>query len=199
MQLIVMKYFEDPRQGQSQFWASPRLSFHSCTYDIFNDWCSYSLWVTCVHVCRKCYNSRPTETLLQSSEHISIDRDKAARISVQQYQPDYYRCRGLRACRSIRRACVPWSLDHNWPLLGTVCLEYTQQGATYRRNKYHCWEVCYPVWRWHQKEVICCITSSACFNKESHYGDLMRESNFTLCIYGWTDRLDTETDRQTGR
>jgi hypothetical protein len=60
MQLIVMKYFEDPRLGYSQFscdiaWASPRFSFHSYNYGIFIGWCPYSPWATCIHKCRRCY------------------------------------------------------------------------------------------------------------------------------------------------
>jgi hypothetical protein len=54
IQLIAMKYFEDPRLWQSQFVcdiarASPRLSFHNCSHDIFTDWRPYSLWATFIH------------------------------------------------------------------------------------------------------------------------------------------------------
>jgi len=47
IQLIIKKYFEDARLGQSQFscdiaFASTRLSFHSCSCGIFLRWCTYS-------------------------------------------------------------------------------------------------------------------------------------------------------------
>jgi hypothetical protein len=29
--------------------AAPRLSFHSCNYDIFSDWSLYDVWATCIH------------------------------------------------------------------------------------------------------------------------------------------------------
>jgi hypothetical protein len=41
-------------------------------------------------------------------------------IPVQEYQLDYYGYQKLKACRSIRRVCIPWSLDYNWPLLCAV-------------------------------------------------------------------------------
>jgi hypothetical protein len=46
---------------------------HSCNYGIFIAWCPYSLWTTCIRVCRRCYTSCLTETLLQSLKHISVD------------------------------------------------------------------------------------------------------------------------------
>jgi hypothetical protein len=72
--IIVMKYFEYPRLGQSQFSydilrASPWISFHSSDYGFFIGWCPYGSVgdrhsrVPCVlHYCL-------TETLLQSSKH----------------------------------------------------------------------------------------------------------------------------------
>jgi hypothetical protein len=77
MQLIVMKYFENPPLGQSQFScdiarASPRPSFHSCNYGIFIGWCPYNPWTICIYKCRRCYTSCLTETLLQLSKHVSV-------------------------------------------------------------------------------------------------------------------------------
>ena len=34
---------------------------------------------------------------------------------------DYYRRQGWRACRSIRRVCIPWNFAYGWTLLITVC------------------------------------------------------------------------------
>jgi hypothetical protein len=76
MDAIVLKYFEDPWLGQSQFWcnvawASPWFSFHSCSHGIL-DWCPYIPWVTCIRKCCWCYTSCLTQTLLQSSKLVSF-------------------------------------------------------------------------------------------------------------------------------
>jgi hypothetical protein len=30
-------------------WTPPKLSFHSCNYDIFSERCPYVVWATCIH------------------------------------------------------------------------------------------------------------------------------------------------------
>jgi hypothetical protein len=36
-----------------------------------------------------------------------VDQDNVAPTSMQHYQLDCYKCRGLRECRSIRHVCIP--------------------------------------------------------------------------------------------
>jgi hypothetical protein len=60
--------------------------------------------------------------------HLRVDdvhQDGVALVPAQQFQLDYYTYRGLRARRSIRCVCIPWSFDRSWPLLCTAGPEYT--------------------------------------------------------------------------
>jgi hypothetical protein len=75
--LIALKYLENPPLGLSRFPCNmtrdlPRLSFHGCNCGIYIDWCSYSPWATCIHVCHTRYTSCLPETLLQLSKHASV-------------------------------------------------------------------------------------------------------------------------------
>jgi hypothetical protein len=87
---------------------------------IFLGWCPYSLWATYIQVCHRCYSSCLKKTLFQPSKHITVWMMSTGVMqwvfSVQQYQLDCYRYRGLRACRCIRRVRIPLSVDRNWPL-----------------------------------------------------------------------------------
>jgi hypothetical protein len=56
-----------------------------------------------------------------------VDQDNGACIPVQQLE--CCRFRGLRACHSIHRVCIPCSFDYNWPMLCTVCFLGTPNNA----------------------------------------------------------------------
>lgn len=70
------------------------------------------------------------------------------------------------------------------------CVSWTHQTTffMYRRDKQHCWEVGYPIWWWlvsrklrvsgHMLYIIIDLFS----NNESHYGELVREFRFILCV-----------------
>jgi hypothetical protein len=56
------------------------------------------------HNCSMCYSLYLTAKLLQASEPISV---WVMSIALQQHQLQHVKHRRLRACRSIRRACIP--------------------------------------------------------------------------------------------
>ena len=118
--------YEDPRLGFSQFnriiaWASPRLSFRRCNYDVFFDG---------VHRVR----GEPTLTSSMSVEPpVSVRRYSHLR-NTQKFGKIKHAfpfpnagsvitgTQGFRACRHTRRLCVSFSFDHSWARLCTVSL-----------------------------------------------------------------------------
>jgi hypothetical protein len=77
-----------------------------------------------------------------------VDQDYLVCIPVQQRQFCYYRDWELRTCRNVPNMCIPWSFNHNWYMLCTVCLEYAQQLATSRRDVSDFREIRYSIWLW---------------------------------------------------
>jgi hypothetical protein len=69
-------------------------------------------------------------------------QDTVARIPMQQYQVNCYRHRGLKACR----VCIPWSVDHNWALLGKVSRAHRTTHCMCRHD--NAAEKSYPTSRW---------------------------------------------------
>lgn len=83
----------------------------------------------CSHVSR-----RPCSTHLDT-----LASDNVAHISVHEYHIDYYGHRGLRACRSVRRVCIPSPREH----CAGLCIN-----STPKRVPHHCDEKrCREVWR----------------------------------------------------
>lgn len=124
-----------------------QLFFHSYSHGIFfrRYEYSYSPRATCILVCHSCYTSCLTETLLRSSKR-TVDKDNAARIPVQQYQLDYYRYRELRACRIIRRVCIPWAFDQSLPF-AVHCVLRKSNNALVTVVTNITAEKCYPILR----------------------------------------------------
>jgi hypothetical protein len=48
------------------------VTFNSSSYGIIIGWCLYSLWVTCIHNCHRCYISYLMEALCRLSQYPSI-------------------------------------------------------------------------------------------------------------------------------
>ena len=66
-QVIPERWSGQPSFSRDATWASPRYSFHSCSYGVFIGWCPYTPWVTSVLKYSRCYTCWLTEALLQSS------------------------------------------------------------------------------------------------------------------------------------
>jgi hypothetical protein len=117
----LIKYFNDPQLGQSQFscdmaWAFPRLSFRS--------WCPYTPYATfnlaCCYVLRFLMHGDASPVGETYQRLDDVNHNRVGCFSVQQYELDYYRYRVLRACCSILRVCAAWPFAHNWSLLCTA-------------------------------------------------------------------------------
>jgi hypothetical protein len=85
---------------------------------------------------------------------------------MQQYQVNCYRHRGLKACR----VCIPWSVDHNWALLGNVSRACVAMTTLLRSVLPHFTVTC--ISKTSEAQDFC--------KKESHYGELVCEFRFTL-------------------
>jgi hypothetical protein len=113
-----------------------RLFFQNSNYDILSNWCQYCSGKSCrwlkswyflsdwdaAAVVRTCYSLD------------KIDQYNLRRITGHRYLLDCHRHRGLRACRSIRCLCIPWSFKPYWILLYAVHFESTKQCAFVRNT-----------------------------------------------------------------
>jgi hypothetical protein len=110
-------------------WAFLLPSFHSCSYVMFNGWCPNSPYRSC----RKFYTLRLKETLFhQRLNNVDFHARVPAPMSWH---------RRLRACRSIRRMCIPPQFDHNQPCC-VLCLLHAPNNACIVVTKF------YTSWRW---------------------------------------------------
>jgi hypothetical protein len=112
MQLIIMKYSEDPQFGWSQLLCdivSAPIPQRCC--NTFTGWCLYSPRVTCIQVCCSC----DMETLFPSSKQCSMYYHlyDAVHVPVQQYRLHYYIQWDSGACCSICHVCLQYSQHNN--------------------------------------------------------------------------------------
>jgi hypothetical protein len=110
--------------------------------------CPCNMWVTCIHMCQRCCISCLTETLLQLRKDVwhpdDINQDNVARITMKQYQLNYYGYQGLRVCHNIRRLCVPWAFDLGLPIVlcilsapnSVLCIMTINKEYVYRFDRY---------------------------------------------------------------
>lgn len=96
----------------------------------------------CSHVPR-----RPCSTHLNTSAS-----DNVAHISVHEYHIDSYGCRGLRACRRVRRVCIPSCREH----CAALCIISTPKRVPHHCDEKGCREVCNPIWLGSLRTYIVC-------------------------------------------